>query len=381
MVMDRMITRNIEKGVRDHLSQGKAVLIFGARRVGKTVLVRNIINTYEGRTMLLNGEDFDVQRMLENRSRSNYERLFQGVDLLAIDEAQSVPEIGRILKLIVDELPYLKVIATGSSSFDLLNMAGEPLVGRCSSFSLSPFSQSELSTVENPLQTMQLLERRLLFGSYPDVVSFGSDGKCIDYLREIVNAYLLKDILAIDGVKSSRKMLDLLRLIAFQVGSEVSFEELGAQLSMSKQTVEKYLDLLQKVFVIFRIGSFSGNLRKEVVKAGKWYFVDSGIRNALISDYRPLSIRQDAGALWENYIISEKLKRSLEKRDGNELYFWRTYGGQEIDLIERQRDNIISAFEIKWGKKEPKIPSSFKEAYPDVSYTVVNRDNYLDYIL
>jgi predicted AAA+ superfamily ATPase len=373
------IKRIICERISSRTDSGKAILIFGARRVGKTVLMRQLLSDFQGKTMWLNGEDFDTLSLLEPRSIANYKHLLDGIDLLVVDEAQNIPDIGQKIKLIVDEIPNIRVVASGSSSFDLFNKAGEPLVGRSSTFLLTPFSQREIAPMENPLETRQNLEMRLIYGSYPDVVLFDSFEKKTDYLRDIVNAYLLKDILSIDGIKNASKMKDLLRLIAFQMGNEVSYDELGKTLGISKNTVEKYLDLLSKVFVVYRLGAFSRNLRKEVAKAGKWGFYDNGIRNAIIGNFNPLSVRQDVGALWENYFISERIKQSHNSGLDKEFYFWRTYNNQEIDLIE-EGSGTISAFEIKWGDKSPAVPSAFKDGYPDASFTVINRGNYLEYI-
>ncbi|NLF41273.1 MAG: ATP-binding protein [Bacteroidales bacterium] len=362
------------------LEPNKAVLIFGARRVGKTILMRQIIKDYKGKTMLLNGEDYDTLALLEEQSIANYRHLLEGIDLLVIDEAQNVPSIGSKIKLMVDEIEGIRVIASGSSSFDLLNKAGEPLVGRSTQFQLMPFSQKEIAQRETLLETRQNIESRLIYGSYPEVVTIDSFDRKTDYLRDIVGAYLLKDILAIDGLKNSGKMKELLRLIAFQLGNEVSYDELGKQLGMSKNTVEKYLDLLSKVFVVYRLGAYARNLRKEVTKAGKWYFYDNGIRNAIIGNFNPLSIRQDVGALWENYMIGERIKGNCNAVLGKEFYFWRTYDHQEIDLIEESSESL-TALEFKWGNKKPDIPGVFKEAYPNATFDVVNRDNYLNYIL
>lgn len=373
------VKRLLEERVRTKILPNKAVLIFGARRVGKTILLRQIIDKFEGKVLLLNGEDLDSVSILNEKSISNYSHILDGVNLLAIDEAQAIPDIGSKLKLIVDEIPGISVVATGSSSFDLLNKAGEPLVGRSALFYLTPFSQREIGQVENALETRQNLESRLIYGSYPEVVTMSGYDNKAQYLGDIVNAYLLKDILSIDGLKNSGKMKDLLRLIAFQVGNEVSYDELGKQLGMSKNTVEKYLDLLSKVFVVFRLGGFSRNLRKEVVKAGKWYFYDNGIRNAIIGNFGPVSIRQDVGSLWENYLISERVKQNLNERLNKEFYFWRTYDGQEIDLIEETSDSL-TALEFKWGDKTPVVPKAFGIAYPGASFSVVNRDNYLRFL-
>ena len=373
------IKRSLQDKIIDKIAPNKVVLIFGARRVGKTVLMRNIVKDFSGRTMMLNGEDYDTLALLENRSIANYRHLLEGVDLLAIDEAQSIPYIGNILKLIVDEVPNIRVIASGSSSFDLLNKAGERLVGRCSQFLLTPFSQREIMQTETPIDVRRNLESRLIYGAYPEVVMMDDFERKTDYLRDIVGAYLLKDILAIDGLKNSCKMRDLLRLIAFQLGSEVSYDELGKQLGMSKNTVEKYLDLLEKVFVIYRLGGYARNLRKEVAKAGKWYFYDNGIRNAIIGAFSPLAIRQDVGALWENYIISERRKVNFNNATHKEFYFWRTYDRQEIDLVEEDAGNL-TALEFKWGNKTPGVPKAFKDAYPQAEFHIVNRDNYLDFV-
>lgn len=373
------INRLLQDKILESLTPNKAVLIFGARRVGKTVMMRQIVDSYSGRTMMLNGEDFDTLDLLQNRSVANYRHLLNGIDLLAIDEAQNIPQIGSVLKLIVDEVPGISVLASGSSSFDLLNKTGEPLVGRSTQFLLTPFSQREIAQRETVFETRQNFESRLIYGSYPEVVMMDSYERKMDYLRDIVGAYLLKDILVIDGLKNSNKMRNLLRLIAFQLGSEVSYEELGKQLGMSKTTVEKYLDLLEKVFVIYRLGAYSRNLRKEVTKAGKWYFYDNGVRNAIIGAFSPLSVRQDVGALWENYIIGERRKLNFNNLLHKEFYFWRTYDKQEIDLIEESPDGM-SAFEFKWGNKMPAAPKVFSQAYPDAVYHVVNKENYMDFV-
>lgn len=374
-----IIKRVLQDQIAARIVPGKAVLIFGARRVGKTVMMRKIVDDYSGRTMMLNGEDYDTLAMLENRSIANYRHLFEGIDLLAIDEAQNIPQVGNVFKLIVDEMPNISVLASGSSSFDLFNKTGEPLVGRFTQFVLTPFSQKEIAQTETALETHQNLEARLIYGSYPEVVTMDTFERKTDYLRDIVGAYLLKDILAIDGVKNSSKMRDLLRLIAFQMGCEVSYDELGKQLGMSKTTVEKYLDLLEKVFVVYRLGAYSRNLRKEVAKAGKWYFYDNGIRNAIIGAFSPLALRQDVGALWENYIIGERRKANYNEGLHKDFYFWRTYDKQEIDLIE-ESSNGLTAMEFKWGGKIPSIPKAFQEAYPNVNFHVVNRENYFKYI-
>jgi len=373
--MDKIV-RCLQQKIVSSLKPNKVVILFGARRVGKTYLMNQVVERNEGKTLTLNGEDYDTLKLLENRSIGNYRNLLHNIDLLAIDEAQHIPDIGAKLKLMVDEIQGVRIIVSGSSSFELFNKSGEPLVGRSTPFHLTAFSQPEILQIENPLQTKQNLENRLIYGSYPEVVLMNNNDERKEYLRNIVDAYLLKDILMVDGIKNALKMKELLQMIALQVGSEVSYEALGRTLGMSKNTVEKYLDLLSKTFVIYRLGAFSRNLRKEVTKAGKWYFYDNGIRNALIGAYNSLALRTDVGALWENYLIGERVKKNLNENAGKEFYFWRTYDDQEIDLLEIL-GNTISAFEFKWGNKTPTAPQAFTTAYPDALYKVVNRDNYL----
>ena len=373
------IKRIIQNRIIQRLKPNKVILLFGARRVGKTILLRDIVANFSGKSLILNGEDSNTLSLLDRQTVANYRQLLEGVDLLVIDEAQNIPNIGQKLKLIVDEIDGIRVIASGSSSFDLLNKTGEPLVGRSTSFLLFPFSQSELSALENPFETRANLESRLIYGSYPELTQIVGNEDKIEYLRDIVNAYLLKDILIIEGLKNSSKMKDLLRLIAFQMGNEVSYDELGRQLGMSKNTVEKYLDLLSKVFVIYRLGAYTTNQRNEVSKAGKWYFYDNGIRNAIIGNFQPLTARQDAGALWESYLIAERIKQNQYLGLNKEFYFWRIYGGKEIDLIESSADTL-NAFEFKWGNKIPKVPAPFAGNYPTAGFTVINQQNYLDFI-
>lgn len=374
-----MITRTIESRIYERMQPNKVMLLFGPRRVGKTVLMRNIINNTPGNHLILNGEDYDTLTLLEPQSIANYRKLLDGIDLLAIDEAQNITDVGKKLKLIVDEVPGIRVIATGSSSFDLQNKAGEPLVGRSSRFQLHPFSQQELGTQENTLSTRQNLEERLIYGAYPELISISNLNRKKEYLRDIINSYLLKDILMIDGVKNSRKMMDLLRLISYQTGSEVSYDELGKQLGLSRNTVERYLDLLSQVFIIYRAGAFSRNLRKEISKGAKWYFYDNGMRNAIVNEFKALQVRNDIGVLWENYLMSERIKLLSNRGDETQHYFWRTYDGQEIDLIEAA-GNKVSAFEFKWGDKHKKAPRAFADNYTDATYQVINQQNYLDFI-
>ena len=375
--VERMLMRQIEAGIRPQ----KVMLIYGARRVGKTVLLHDIVRNYQGKSLIINGESSDTVRMLADKSIQNYRNLFSGVDLLAIDEAQHIPDIGMKLKLMVDEVPNLAVVATGSSSFDLQNRAGEPLVGRCTRFMLTPLSFRELANHSTMFEAVANLDTILVYGGYPELLALSEFSEKSHYLTEIVDSYLLRDILMYDGLKNSQKLHDLLRLIAYQVGSEVSVDELGRQLGLSRNTVERYLDLLEKVFVLFRIGGYSKNLRKEITKSSKWYFVDNGIRNAVINDFRPFSDRskEEQGALWESFVVSERVKRKYNNRLAHNMYFWRTYDKQEIDLLEDDGQSLF-AFEMKSGKKHPQAPKAFREAYPNASYSVVNRDNFIDWM-
>jgi len=376
----KTVHRVLQNEIEKRLQPGKVMLLFGARRVGKTVLIKEISSAFDGSTLFLNGDDSHAVSILNERSISNYQHLLKGIDLLIIDEAQNIPDIGEKLKLIVDHVDRIKIIASGSSSFDLQNKAGQPLVGRSSTFHLFPFSQEELRPEENVLETKQNFELRLLYGSYPELSHINTLNEKREYLNEVTTAYLLKDILNFNGIRNAAKMRDLLKMISYQVGSEVSVEELGSNLSISKNTVNAYLDLLTKVFIIYPLNGFSRNLRKEINKKNKWFFYDNGIRNALINDFSSLSIRQDTGALWENYLISERRKKMYFHLLPKNHYFWRTYDQQEIDLIEEE-NNILSAFEFKWSAGKSKIPGAFAKAYPNASYTVINRDNYLNFIL
>lgn len=376
-----MIPRLLTTEIEQRMKKQKVMLIYGARRVGKTILLKHIVDRYQGKTLLLNGESSETVDMLKEKSISRYRQLFDGVDLLAIDEAQHIPDIGNILKLLVDEVEGIRIIATGSSAFDLQNKIGEPLVGRFSQFMLTPLSIEELSARESGFELHTKMNNRVVYGLYPELVGIESDNEKREYLTGIVDSYLLRDILIYDGIKHSQKLYDLLRLLAWQVGSEVSFDELGKSLALSRNTIERYIDLLQKVFVIYKIGGYSRNLRKEVTKSSKFYFLDTGIRNAVIRDFQPIELRSatERGALWENFIVSERIKMALNHKLPVEHYFWRTYDKQEIDLIENQ-DGRLTAFEIKAGKATPNAPKAFREAYPDAQFNVINHDNFLSFI-
>ena len=339
------IERKLKEILLKYLTSGKVNIVYGARRVGKTYLIRKIADELALPYLWLNGDLPDTQEFLSERNLGKYKSILAGKELLIIDEAQIVPKIGLALKIIVDEIPTLKIIASGSSAFDLNNNLGEPLVGRAHWHEMFPVSQGEISVYENYLETKRNLEERLIYGSYPEVYLLPNIEDKQNYLRELVSSYLLKDIISFDGIRNSAKVFDLLKLIAFQVGKEVSLLELAKQLEISKNTVEKYLDLLEKVYVLKQIKGFSKNLRKEITKSSRWYFWDTGVRNAVIGDFKSISFRNDVGELWENYLMMERLKKNKYERNFKETYFWRTYDQQEIDCIE-VKNQEIEAFEF-----------------------------------
>ncbi len=376
----KLVKRKIEPIIKSHIGKNKAILITGSRRVGKTVLIHSIAESYNQQVLTLNGEDFDVQELLQKRSAANYELLVAKAKLVMIDEAQVVKNIGQILKLMIDSLPEITIIATGSSSFDLLNKAGEPLTGRVIRMNLYPFAQMELQESESLLETVQYLDERLIFGSYPELFQLTAHAEKSAYLRQLVQSYLLKDILAFEGIRHSDKIVRLLRLIAYQVGNEVSFTELGSQLGMSKNTVESYMDLLSKVFIIYRLSSYSTNPRKEISKGSKWYFFDNGIRNAVINDFRSPALRNDLGVLWENYLLAERRKKNDYSGKLTEYYFWRNYSQQEIDLIEIENVQV-SAYELKYSSsRKVKVPSAFANNYEFRTFDTISKENYFEWI-
>ncbi|WP_420458339.1 ATP-binding protein [Neolewinella sp.] len=366
--------------LRNYLRPNKVILLLGPRRVGKTVLISQLVSELEEPYVLLNGESANTVRLLERRTVENYLSLLDGSRVLVIDEAQKVPDIGRVLKLMIDEIDGLRILATGSSAYDIENRMGEPLTGRKYTFRLFSLSEHELTQVDSRLNAEDHLRHRLVFGNYPELLQLPSDDERQFYLQELVSTYLLKDILAFEGIRNSDKILALLRLLAFQVGAEVSYSELGRQLGMDKNTVERYLDLLSKVFIIHQVGGFSRNLRKEIVKNKRWYFYDNGIRNTLTGNFNAIAIRQDVGALWENYAISERLKYQSYHRMLSYNYFWRTYDQQEIDWVE-DRSGQLHAYEFKWSPtKKAKEPVAWRKAYPNASFEVIHRDNLADWI-
>ena len=363
------------------VAPGKVVVVYGPRRVGKTTLMRRYVQQYESDALVVTGEDITVREYLESQSLAKLRSFVGSRRMLIVDEAQYVRQIGLNLKLLVDHVEGLRVIATGSSSFDLAQHTGEPLTGRKYTLLLLPLAQLEIGAIEAAHETKAHLEMRLIYGSYPEVVLMESNETRETYLKELVASYLFKDILQLEGIRHPDRLMRLLQLVAFQVGREVSISELGGQLGMNKITVERYLDLLEKTYVIYGRRGFSRNLRKEITKSRRYFFYDNGIRNALISNFSPLSLRDDAGALWENYVLVERLKRNLYAGHLVESYFWRTYDRQEIDLIEAWGGRL-HATEVKWSPRSVSAPPrGWRQAYPDSSFRVVHQENYLDFIM
>lgn len=374
------IPRILETTLEKQLGKQKVILLYGSRRVGKTTLVHSIAERHRKDVLLLQGEDMQVAEILHQRTVANYKRLIGNKKILIIDEAQAVPGIGQKLKLMIDNIKGLTIVATGSSSFDLIAAAGEPLVGRQLVYQLYPIAQVELAKLEDLVTTAANIEQRLIYGSYPELWHLTTNEEKETYLKSLVNSYLLKDILIYESVKGADVLYKLLQLIAFQVGSEVSTVELGSTLHISKNTVERYLELLAKVFIIYPLSGFSRNLRKEVSKSKKWFFYDNGIRNALINNFSPLQNRDDVGKLWEQYFLSERMKFNSYNQHFPQYFFWRTYDQQEIDLVEINNRQEITAFECKWKEGNVKVPEAFGKAYPEAAFRVVTRGNYLDWV-
>lgn len=376
-----MLSRVLEASLREAiLADQKVVILFGPRQVGKTTLLNHILDSLEKRILRLNVEEARWTEDLASRDLARYRALFANYDLVFIDEAQHIPQVGLVLKLIHDHLPQVKLVVSGSSAFSLSQTTSEPLTGRKWTFTLLPISFQELALTANRAELTYQLAERLVWGSYPELFNLESEERREHYLLELSSDYLYKDVLALADVRGAEKIRQLLRLLAYQVGSLVSFTELGAQLGMSKETVARYLDLLEKAFVIYRLGGFSRNLRKEITKQSKYYFFDLGIRNILIEDLKPFAQRGDQGQLWENFLVVERLKKNLYQRSLGRGYFWRVYTGGEIDYIESAgRD--LAGYEFKLNKTEVAAPPSWTSTYPEASWSLVNRANFLDFIL
>jgi hypothetical protein len=355
-------------------------VLYGPRRVGKTELIKKMIGDFDGKIFTGTGDNQEVREILSTQKLSQLQTAFGGYQLVFIDEAQRIPEIGLGLKLLVDHFPEMIIIVTGSSSFDLSNKIGEPLTGRNTLRNLYPISVIELYQQFGGMHVLQKLEDLLVYGAYPEVLNAPSADDKKEYLISIRDSYLLKDILEIESIKSPSKLSDLLKLLAFQIGQEVSLNELSNNLGIAKQSVERYLDLLEKTFIIRKVGGFSRNLRKEVIKTARYFFWDNGIRNALINNFNLLNQRNDIGMLWENLMHMERLKTKSYKRIFSNDYFWRTYDRQEIDLVE-DRGGKLYAYEFKWKPRREKAPKAWTDSYPDSEFQVVSKENFLDFLI
>ena len=366
--------------LRDAVRPNNVVLIYGPRRVGKTTLIAEYLKSVSEPYLLVNGEDPSVRKILSSDKISSLRSFVGNHKLFVIDEAQHIDNIGLNLKIMVDNIPNLKIIATGSSSFNLAQKVGAPLLGRATILHLYPLAQLEIKEEENLAETHANLERRLIYGSYPSVITEEDNAVARSYLEQIVGSYLYKDVAELGEVRKPKTLTKLLELLAFQIGKEVSLTELGAQLELHKDTVAKYLYYLEESFVIYSLRGFSRNLRKEVSKQDKYYFYDIGIRNALINNFNHISLRTDVGELWENYLFMERIKRGEYLGTRSNYYFWRTYDQKEIDLVE-EREGKLFGYEFKYSpKKLPKAPKDWLGTYSNANYEVITPENYLDFI-
>jgi len=373
---EKIIKRTIQDRIENNLFKGKIIIIYGARRVGKTTLVKEIQNKYKNDANYFNCDEKDVRKALTDKTSTELKAFLGDKKLIIIDEAQRVKNIGLTLKLIVDNFPFLQIIATGSSSFDLSNEIKEPLTGRKYEFYLYPISVKELKAVYSDLEINRLLERTIIFGMYPEIVRNNGN---ISILKEIASSYLYKDVLQYQNIKDHEILDKLLQALALQIGNEVSYNELANTVGIDKNTVSNYIQILEKAFVIFRLRPFSRNLRTELKKLRKIYFYDTGIRNALINNFNMLDLRQDAGVLWENFMISERVKYNNNNGENKNIYFWRTHTQKEIDYLE-EFGGKLRGYEFKLNKDKFKKPKEFLEAYENSKLEVVNRENYLEFL-
>jgi len=374
-----MISRAITNSIEKHLEDNKAIILLGPRQVGKSTLLNQLSSKFAQPVMWWNGDDADIRTLLTNTTATSLRALLGKSKTLIIDEAQRVDNIGLSIKLIIDQLKDVKVLATGSSAFELANHINEPLTGRKWEYNLFPFSFGEMVAEHGLLTEKRLLNHRLVYGYYPEIVN--NPGEEEIRLKQLSDSYLYKDILTWEKIQKPDKMERLVQALAFQVGNEISYNELGQIAGLDNQTTEKYIDLLEKAFIIFRLGSLSRNLRNELKKSRKIYFYDNGIRNAVINQFSPAALRQDIGALWENFVISERVKFLAYQQINCNQYFWRTHAQQEIDYIE-ERNGLMSAYEIKWNpKSNAKFPKTFLNAYQDVETKVITPENISDFLL
>ena len=374
-----MIPRIIQQEIEKNLFKNKVLLLIGARQIGKTTLLKKVLQNCTEKSLWLNADESDIKRKLENATTSTQLlQLFGNAKLIVIDEAQQVEDIGLKLKLVIDTNPELQIIATGSSAFELLQKSNEPLTGRKKEYHLYPISFSEMISHTSLLTEQRLLENRLIYGSYPEVINNPGNEK--EVLKEITNSYLYKDVLRYDGIKKASVIDKLLVALALQVGSEVSYNELAKTIgNINSATVEKYIDLLEKAFVIYKLPALSRNLRNEIKKGKKIYFYDNGIRNAIINNFNPLALRNDKGALWENFLISERMKKNSYNKHYCNTYFWRTFDQAEVDYIE-EYDGALHVFEFKWKTNNKKVPASLLNSYTVNTTAIVDTDNYGGFI-
>ncbi len=374
-----MIKRELESIFKKQFFKGKVLVLYGARQTGKTTLIKELIKEFPDDSVYLNCDQPNIAAQLSNKTSEELNFLTGNKKIIFIDEAQRVENIGLSLKLLIDNYPEKQIVATGSSSFDLANKINEPLTGRKFEYHLSPFSLKELlPKYKNPLTLSAHLEQRIIYGMYPDVVENLSDTRQI--LFNLTTSYLYKDLFEWQQIRKPDLIIKLLKAIALQLGNEVSYYELSKILGVSKETIISYISLLEKAFVIFRLSAFNRNLRTELSKKQKIYFWDTGVRNAIINSFNPLSDRQDVGALWENFMISERLKHNENAGKYCSSYFWRTTTQQEIDYIE-EYDGMLHAYEFKWNKRgKAKLPNSFNTAYPKNSFEIINRENFYGFV-
>ncbi|OFY67595.1 MAG: AAA family ATPase [Bacteroidetes bacterium RIFCSPLOWO2_02_FULL_36_8] len=374
------ITRIIENSICDKLlKSNKVVILYGARQVGKTTLSNSIMDKLKMKTLSINADQIKYADILSSRDIDKIKGLVDGYELLFIDEAQRIPDIGINLKIITDELKLLKLLVTGSSSFELSNNVSEPLTGRSWTFKLFPVAVCELASFQTPFELKNKVSELMVYGSYPEILTTINTQEKQKLLEEIGLSYLYKDVFQISTIKYQRKVQELLKLLSFQIGQEVSINELSNTLSISRETVERYLDLLEKSFVIFRLTGFSNNLRREVKKTIKFYFYDLGIRNLLIDNFKPLEHRNDTGHLWENFIIAERMKFLSCTGKRYSSYFWRLQTGAEIDYIE-EYDGGLFGYEIKYSKTVERPPASWSMAYKNSQFQCVNKENFLEFV-
>lgn len=375
-----MYKRDLQSVIQERCFQGKAIILLGARQVGKTTLLKKIIQEQHVDALYLNCDEPQTISALTNCNLKELQMIVGANKFVVIDEAQKVDNIGLTLKLIVDNMPDVQVVATGSSAFELRNCLNEPLTGRKYEYQMFPISSNEIYQSSGYIDLKGALETRLIYGSYPDILSHANDAR--ELLRMLTDSYLYKDILATDNLRKPDVLDKLLRALAFQVGCEVSYNELAQIVGTDSKTVERYIELLEKCYIIFRLHGLSRNLRNELKKAKKIYFYDNGVRNAVIQQFAPLELRNDVGALWENFFISERIKRNHYQQNYCNAYFWRTKSQLEIDYIEEQNGQM-TAFEMKWNPKKGNtaIPDAFINAYDVKETIIITPDNYLDYLL